>query len=60
MLNVENLLKLIATEILINEVYNYFLYKLLYNLPNKNQYNIKQTIGNHIEVEETSVTRSKQ
>lgn len=57
MLHVKNLLKHITTKALINGVYNYFLWKMLYTLSEKNFLSIKHTMENYIWVEEDSMIR---
>jgi hypothetical protein len=56
-LNIERLLELIITETLINGVYNYSLWEMLYTLPHKNLFSIKHAMENYIMVEEASVIR---
>jgi len=57
MLHVKNMLKHITIKALINGVYNYFLWKMLYTLSNKNFLSIKHTMENYIRVEEDSMIR---
>ena len=57
MLHVKNMLKHITIKALINGVYNYFLWKMLYTLSNKKFLSIKHTMENYIRVEEDSMIR---
>ena len=58
-LNMERLIEPIAIKVLINGVYNYFLWKRLYALSNWNLLDIKHTMKNYIRVEEASMTRQR-
>jgi hypothetical protein len=57
MRSVEDLFEPIATEALINEVYNYSLWQRLYILPDKSLLSVKHVMKNYIKVEEASITR---
>ena len=56
MFNMERL-ELIAIEVLINRVYNYYLWERLYTLPKQNLFSIKHAMGNYIKVKKASLTR---
>jgi hypothetical protein len=58
-LNMERLIEPIAIKVLINGVYNYFLWKRLYALSNWNLLDIKHTMKNYIRVEEASIIRQR-
>ena len=57
MFKLERVLEFIATRVLINRVYNYYLWERLYTLLKQNLFNIKHTMENYIKVKKASPTR---
>jgi hypothetical protein len=55
MLNMKELLKLVALETLVREVKEHALWRKLYVLPEKNLLKMKQAMENHLRVEKTSL-----